>query len=116
MMDENGIIALIGRNIAQYRRRAGFTQEQLAEQVGVTPAFISRVECGKKSMKISTLIAVAQALQVSVDALVSEPSNDAVLANIHKLLAGVPDAYLESVEAIARLCIERFEPKKPSSK
>lgn len=112
-MDENGIVALIGSNIAQYRRRSGLTQEQLAEQIGVTPAFISRVECGKKSMKISTLVSVAQVLQVSVDALVSESANDGVVANIHKLLSGVPDAYLESVEAIARLCIERFEPKQP---
>ena len=112
-MDEIGIAVLVGSNIAKYRRRAGLTQEQLAEKIGVTPAFISRVECGKKSMKISTLVSVAQALQVSVDALVSESTNDGVVANIHKLLSGVPDAYLESVEAIARVCIEHFEPKQP---
>ncbi len=64
-------------------------------------------------MKISTLVSVAQALQASVDALVSESANDGARANIYKLLADVPSAYLESVEAIARLCIEHFEPKQP---
>ena len=52
-MEEQAIAALVGKNISRYRKKVGYTQEQLAECIGVTPAFISRVECGKKSMKIS---------------------------------------------------------------
>lgn len=110
-MEEQAIAALVGKNISRYRKKVGYTQEQLAECIGVTPAFISRVECGKKSMKISTLIAVAEALRVSVDALVYESVSDASHSNIHKLLSEVPDGYLESIEAIARICIENLEPK-----
>ena len=34
----------IGLKIAYYRKLRGLTQEELAEQVGVTPAFIGHLE------------------------------------------------------------------------
>jgi transcriptional regulator with XRE-family HTH domain len=37
----------IGRRLAQARKEAGLTQEQLAEQVGVTPRSIQGYEAGK---------------------------------------------------------------------
>jgi transcriptional regulator with XRE-family HTH domain len=37
----------IGRRLAQARKEAGFTQEQLAELVGVTPRSIQGYEAGK---------------------------------------------------------------------
>lgn len=110
-MTDQALTLLIGSNIARYRRAAGLTQEQLAEAIGVTPAFISRVECGKKNMKIGTLIATANALRVSVDALVRQESSHASFSNIHQLLKDVPDAYLQGIEAIARICVEKFDPK-----
>ena len=102
---------VIGRNIARYREAAGLTQAILAEEIGISTAFISRVERGQKKMKVETLYATAEALNVSVDALLSTDSSVAQLANINQLLAGQSNEYLEGIERMIRVCIQEFEPK-----
>ena len=110
-MEQDVLVKIIGRNIAHYRKVVGLTQPQLAEKVGVSPAFISRVECGKKTMKVFTLYRFAQALQVSCDALLQRESADAKLANINLLLMGQSDDYLTGIEKMIRVCIEEFQAK-----
>lgn len=102
---------IIGKNIARYREAAGLTQATLAEKIGISTAFVSRVERGQKKMKVETLYATAKVLNVSVDALLSTESSEAQLANINQLLAGQSDEYLEGIERMIRVCIEEFEPK-----
>jgi transcriptional regulator with XRE-family HTH domain len=89
----------------------GLTQATLAEKIGISTAFVSRVERGQKKMKVETLYATAKVLNVSVDALLSTESSAAQLANINQLLAGQSDEYLEGIERMIRVCIEEFEPK-----
>ena len=110
-MAHKALEELIGRNIAMYREAAGLTQATLAEKIGISTAFVSRVERGQKRMKVETLYATAKALDVSVDALLSTDSSAAQLANINQLLAGQSDEYLEGIERMIRVCIEEFEPK-----
>ena len=98
---------IIGKNIARYREAAGLTQATLAEKIGISTAFVSRVERGQKKMKVETLYATAKVLNVSVDALLSTESSAAQL----QLLAGQSDEYLEGIERMIRVCIEEFEPK-----
>ena len=62
---------IIGKNIARYREAAGLTQATLAEKIGISTAFVSRVERGQKKMKVETLYATAKVLNVSVDALLA---------------------------------------------
>ena len=102
---------IIGTNIAKYREAAGLTQAALAERIGISTAFVSRVERGQKKMKVETLYATAKALNVSVNALLSTDSSAAQLANINQLLAGQSDEYLEGIERLIRVCIENFDPK-----
>lgn len=102
---------IIGKNIARYREAAGLTQATLAEKIGISTAFVSRVERGQKKMKVETLYATAKVLNVSVDALLSTESSAEQLANINQLLAGQSDEYLEGIERMIRVCIEEFEPK-----
>ena len=75
---------IIGKNIARYREAAGLTQATLAEKIGISTAFVSRVERGQKKMKVETLYATAKVLNVSVDALLSTESSAAQLANINQ--------------------------------
>ena len=110
-MAHKALEEIIGRNIARYREAAGLTQTTLAEKIGISTAFVSRVERGQKRMKVETLYATAKALDVSVDALLSTDSSAAQLANINQLLAGQSDEYLEGIERMIRVCIEEFEPK-----
>ena len=56
----------IGLKIAYYRKLRGLTQEQLAERLGLSPAFIGHVEAPNinKAVSLDTLFDVAAALDV----------------------------------------------------
>ena len=56
----------IGLKIAYYRKLRGFTQEELAEQVGLTPTFIGHLEAPNitKALSLDALVDIAAALDV----------------------------------------------------
>ena len=59
---------IIGEQLKQERRRAGLTQEQLADRIGTRKSFISRVERGHADIQLSTPVKLFHGLnrQVSV--------------------------------------------------
>jgi transcriptional regulator with XRE-family HTH domain len=60
------IIEAVGGRVAQARRDRGFTQEQLAEAVGLEPVTLSRWETGHRALSLSTLASIASVLGVSL--------------------------------------------------
>lgn len=56
----------LGLKIAYYRKLRGLTQEQLAEKIDRTPAFIGHVEAPNisKAISLDTLFDIANALDV----------------------------------------------------
>jgi transcriptional regulator with XRE-family HTH domain len=62
----------IGRRLAAHRTRLGIRVAELARGVGVTPSLISQIEHGQSRPSVSTLFALAQALDVPVDAFFRE--------------------------------------------
>lgn len=56
----------LGLKIAYYRKLRGLTQEQLAEKIDCTPAFIGHVEAPniRKAISMDTLFAISKALNV----------------------------------------------------
>src|SRR5215468_8155022 len=63
----------IGRRLAAHRAQRGMRVAELAREVGVTPSLISQIERGMSRPSVSTLFAIAQALDVPVDAFFREP-------------------------------------------
>ncbi|WP_035785712.1 helix-turn-helix domain-containing protein [Butyrivibrio sp. XPD2002] len=59
----------LGNNIKKYRRDLGITQEELAGVLGVTSQAVSKWESGSGLPDITQVIPLAQALNVSTDAL-----------------------------------------------
>ena len=59
----------IGNNIKVARKRIGFTQDELAYQLGVTAQAVSRWESGNGMPDISMVIPICQALSISTDTL-----------------------------------------------
>ena len=76
----------IGRRLAAHRGQRGMRVAELAREVGVTPSLISQIERGMSRPSVSTLFAIAQALDVPVDAFFREPPPGAAGAP-----AGGPD-------------------------
>lgn len=63
--------------LAELRIRAGLTQRRLSEQSGVNPQTISEIERGIGNPTLSTLEALARALEVELVELVAEPAEAA---------------------------------------
>ena len=61
----------IGAKIVFYRKLRSMKQEKLAEEVGITPQYLSRIENGgyTKSVSLSTLMMIAGALDVTMSQL-----------------------------------------------
>lgn len=61
---------LMGDNaIRVYRDYRGLTQKQLAEKAGINAAYLSQLERGQRTGSARTLMVLAKALGVAVDAL-----------------------------------------------
>lgn len=58
----------IGRLISHYRKLRGFTQEQLAEKIGVSKSYISKIEAENcnKSFSLEILFEIADALEIDI--------------------------------------------------
>jgi len=57
----------IGARMREARNRSGFTQEQLAEKVGIGTTYISDIERGAKFPSLSLFIKIIDALGASSD-------------------------------------------------
>lgn len=69
--------------IREWREQRGWSQEELAEMVGVTQETISRLEGGKIAYVQGTLEPIAEALAVTVGMLIDhDPTKDGVLIQL----------------------------------
>ena len=63
------------QNLKFLRTKAGLTQEQLAQKAGVSRVTIALLESGKtREVKSSTIIKLADALNIDIDTLLSPES------------------------------------------
>ena len=62
----------IGERVRQARDAAGLTQSDLAERVCLTRTSITNIERARQSVQLHTLYAIAQALEISVHALLPQ--------------------------------------------
>ena len=60
----------LAENIRSHRKRLGFTQEQLAERLGITLGAVSKWERGSSTPDLGYLMDLAELFHVSVDALI----------------------------------------------
>lgn len=74
---EEGLMdATYGSKIKELRIKNGLTQSVVAEELGVTPGYISNVENNRTAMSLRMLIYYAKLTGVSLDTLVGELEPD----------------------------------------
>ena len=61
---------ILAQNIRNFRKRMGFTQEQLAERLNITLGTISKWERGTSEPALPYLMGLAEIFRVSVDAMI----------------------------------------------
>lgn len=62
----------IGKRIKIARIKQEITQEKLAEKVEISPSHLSNIETGSTRLSLQTMVNLANALNISVDYLLSE--------------------------------------------
>ena len=81
-MDKDELARLIGNNVRYNRMKRKMTQNELAQIVGINASAITRIEGGTRMMSVQVLRDVANALSISTDALLFDPSAPTHLQNI----------------------------------
>ena len=64
--------AILGKRLREERTRSGLTQEQTAEYINVSTAYIGLIERGERSVTLEKIILLAECFHVSVDYLLKD--------------------------------------------
>lgn len=92
----------VGKRIRDQRVLLGYTRENLAEAVGITPKFCSDIELGKKGMSIQTLFNISQILRVSTDYILGRDIVEIDVAPVVDMLKTCSPDKLEYAKEIIR--------------
>ena len=70
---------LVGANIKRQREKAGLTQDQISEALGIGPKSLSSIERGVVGVSLTTLLKICELLHISANVLLYEQTrkNDA---------------------------------------
>jgi transcriptional regulator with XRE-family HTH domain len=63
---------LIGDKIREFRKKAGLSQEELAEKADLHPVYISQVERAERAITIDALLRIAKSLRIRLRDLVDK--------------------------------------------
>lgn len=63
---------VLGQNLRALRKRAGLSQEKLAERANLHPTYLSDIERGVENVSLDVLMRLADALPSSIHDLVAE--------------------------------------------
>lgn len=72
----------IGEKIRKYRKAKGFSQEELAEKVGISVTHMSHIETGNTKLSLPVFVDLASVLEVQTDDLLYDDKSGRVLADI----------------------------------
>ena len=68
-MRERKISLQLGIKVQRLRKSEGFTQEELAEQIGISRTHMGHIEQGRKSPSLEIIDKIARKLKVKVSDL-----------------------------------------------
>lgn len=66
---------IIGQRLKTARKKAGLTQQELAEKLNLSVAYISRVECGSSHVNLKRLTEICNILNISEGDILTGVSN-----------------------------------------
>ncbi|MCO4743757.1 MAG: DUF2083 domain-containing protein [Proteobacteria bacterium] len=75
----------LGPKIKVMRRREGWTQKRLAEQLGISPSYLNLIENGKRPLPAQLLIKLTTVLSIDLSEL-AEDDDDRLLSDVMEVL------------------------------
>ena len=99
----------LGQRLREERMRIHRTQEEIAEAVGITPAFLGHIERGERSLSLDKLIRLCHLYGVTIDYLLSDtlpPASDTIERQVDELLSDKTSqqktAFMDIMKAVIR--------------
>lgn len=105
-MDTQKLLWDIGSNLYKARKKKGYTQQQLADMVGVTEQTISNAENGGKAMRPENIAKICKALDISADYLLFGTENKAALSISEEDFERLTPEQRESIKQILDNCLK----------
>ena len=99
----------VGRRIKEAREKRHLTQEELAARIDISPTHVSIIERGTKIPRLDTFVAIANALEVSGDALlldVVDHAAESQASDLSAALEGLPWEEKRRILKVVRTLME----------
>lgn len=93
----------LGLKIKAVRQSRNLTQENLAEMVGVNTSHISNTENAHTKVSLNVLLAIANALNTSIDFLLSDQYENSSMALDNEIVRALKDCDNEKKEKILKI-------------
>lgn len=87
----NPIYENLGRRIKAVRRKRGFTQAQLSEEIECSTPYISYIEKAHKCVSLEMFVFIANALNVSADELLRDSLENTIAVSNHEFAVLLAD-------------------------
>lgn len=71
MEAEPDILQRFGQRVRQLRRQANFSQESFADKCGLDRTYIGGIERGERNVALKNIVAIADALEMSISELMA---------------------------------------------
>ena len=108
MTEKKELNVLVGVNIKREREKAGFTQDQFSEMLGIGSKSLSAIERGVVGISLSTLLKVCDILSVSTNTILKENCEKNNIQNITDQLERLTPSQLEIAEDMLNKLIKAF--------
>lgn len=99
----------VGQRIKEAREAKNLTQEDLAAIVDLSPTHVSVIERGLKATKLDTFVAIANALEVSADALLIDvvtQSTTGVANELSNMISKLPKKDQKKILNAVKVLVE----------
>ena len=99
----------VGRRIKEAREKRHLTQEELAARIDISPTHVSVIERGTKIPRLDAFVAIANALEVSGDALlldVVDHAAESQASDLSAALEGLPWEEKRRILKVVRTLME----------
>lgn len=95
----------IGKRIQECRKKQGFTQEQLADQMNVSIQMVSNLERGNKAIRIDNLINLSRILDISTDYILTGKESKEDIQALASNITQLPERDRKMVKMLIEYCL-----------
>ena len=109
MKERKEINVQMGKRIQNARESSGYTQEKLADKVGVSIQYISDLERGIVGTSVPTLIKICKTLCTSSDYILMGKTQSQNISSVENRLNNLTQEEIKIIENGINLMIEAFQ-------